>query len=643
MTGANVIHRTGLERCIVSHSPTRAAGVLLLAGLIAAVLAMSGCGGGSSGASAGDATPATGGPAPRWNVMRLPVSRGSLGEPVIEGSVAAWPEGDAGDRAGVTLYDLDSERTTLVAAPDLLPYSLRLRGGLLAWLAVGEGHDLSDVVLFDPSTAVTTRIADTVPGELDTDGQSVVWSGYADAADVPPQSPNLLPRFTDDPVNRVEIFAYDVAHGEVRRLTTNTARDFRPRVAGGIVVWEHRDGGQSTILAHDLVAGTTWEIPGSSGGAEVALGDGRVAWVRSDGHDREVFVHDLGTGLTRQLSDDDLSEADPQLEGKWLLYRLGDGGPDHSYFSVLDLDGEDHVFDWFGSGGEVLPRLGGGWVAWHDESNGGSVTRAVDLEAYASGSRGAMVGLATSRFVADPPAVSRGRVIWRTTLWPLGTQAIILGAPMGDPAVTALPVELVDLPPDAAAAAAIRALADAGLVHGYDLAPTQAEFRPQNPLFRAQFAKLIVEALDLEVREDMRSPFQDLPPDPEDDLYPNQYVAAAFQAGIVWGTGPLTFEPWGRVSRAQVISMVVRGLTRFHPELLHQPPLDYPGTLGDFDPAHSGPARIAEYSGLLKGLEVFGPGWDPWRPATRAEAAVIVWNVVRLLGSATAPGMEGGS
>jgi len=38
--------------------------------------------------------------------------------------------------------------------------------------------------------------------------------------------------------------------------------------------------------------------------------------------------------------------------------------------------------------------------------------------------------------------------------------------------------------------------------------------------------------------------------------------------------------------------------------------------------------RIAEYNGLLTGLQGFGMGWDPWPAASRGECAQILWNVL---------------
>jgi hypothetical protein len=76
-----------------------------------------------------------------------------------------------------------------------------------------------------------------------------------------------------------------------------------------------------------------------------------------------------------------------------------------------------------------------------------------------------------------------------------------------------------------------------------------------------------------------------------------------------------------------VVTMAVRGVTGWWPVQLALPPQSWPGTLGMFDPEHGLHMRVAEWYGCLKGVVGFGPGWDPWAPATRAEVAQIIWGV----------------
>lgn len=89
---------------------------------------------------------------------------------------------------------------------------------------------------------------------------------------------------------------------------------------------------------------------------------------------------------------------------------------------------------------------------------------------------------------------------------------------------------------------AIEGLNAEGLVGGYE-GTASLEFRPENPMWRAQFAKLIARALNLTVTENLISPFTDLGQDDPSDLYPQQFVAAAYAAGITTVSPPPPSPP----------------------------------------------------------------------------------------------------
>ena len=185
----------------------------------------------------------------------------------------------------------------------------------------------------------------------------------------------------------------------------------------------------------------------------------------------------------------------------------------------------------------------------------------------------------------------------------------------------------LDVPGDHIYREAIEGIAGRGIIVGYAVDGGQYEFRPDNQVWRAQFAKMIVGTLKLTVREGMTSPFEDLGPQNPGDLYPHDYVAAAYQAGITEGLTATAFGPFANISRAQVITMVVRALRALQPQALPDPPAGYRGSLGDFDTVHGPTLLAAENGGLLVGIAEFGPGWDPWAPATRGEVAQLLWNV----------------
>ena len=197
---------------------------------------------------------------------------------------------------------------------------------------------------------------------------------------------------------------------------------------------------------------------------------------------------------------------------------------------------------------------------------------------------------------------------------------------------TTFTVPFSDVAPSNPHFAAIHNIAGMGIVGGYTVSPTQIEYRPQNNLYRAQFAKMIALALGLDVQEGSTSPFADLGDQVSDNLYPHDYVAAAYEANIIKGLTATTFGPWQNVTRAQVVTMTVRALQSMHPDVLAQPPADYTGTWGNFSTVHGESARLAEFNGLLEDLPLTGTAANPWGPMSRGEAAQVLANMLALLG-----------
>ncbi len=170
---------------------------------------------------------------------------------------------------------------------------------------------------------------------------------------------------------------------------------------------------------------------------------------------------------------------------------------------------------------------------------------------------------------------------------------------------------------------AIADLSGRGIINGYE----DGTFRPNNPVWRQHFAKMIVLTLDLQVSEDDVCPFSDVDIGGPSTLYPDNYIAVAAARGITNGTGAGKFSPTAEISRAQVITMVVRAADNLEPGLLLDPPVGYENTWGTaFSPTHGGNARKAEFNELLSGLLL--AGLDPWAAMPRGEVAQVLHNLL---------------
>ncbi len=152
-----------------------------------------------------------------------------------------------------------------------------------------------------------------------------------------------------------------------------------------------------------------------------------------------------------------------------------------------------------------------------------------------------------------------------------------------------------DVPAGHPYAGAIDEMATRGVVNGYQ----NGDFGPDDEVFRQQFAKMIVLALELPVSEADVCYFTDVDHDlsPVDPLFPDNYVAVCAQNGITIGVSEYLFAPYADITRAQLITMVARAAG------LPYAPASYSPPFADFDPGHYPYARDAAWAGLLAGRQ----------------------------------------
>jgi len=179
--------------------------------------------------------------------------------------------------------------------------------------------------------------------------------------------------------------------------------------------------------------------------------------------------------------------------------------------------------------------------------------------------------------------------------------------------------------------AAISAMAARSIINGYP----DGSFGPDKAVLRKHFAKMIVGAMGLAVTEadwqDSNPPFTDCGPDDPASLYPHDFIAVAKAHGLTSGKTATTFEPEANITRAQMVTMVVRaaqnsGIT------LQPVASDYAGPFKTYDnPTHGANVRLADANALLRGL-VMGADAVSWMAgnATRGEVAQVLWNLMQM-------------
>jgi hypothetical protein len=161
---------------------------------------------------------------------------------------------------------------------------------------------------------------------------------------------------------------------------------------------------------------------------------------------------------------------------------------------------------------------------------------------------------------------------------------------------------------------AVEELVDMGLLQGYG----DGTFRPQNPITRGQFIRLLVAAAGIPQEVQYPPTFSDV--NITDPLY--SYVEAAARAGIVSGDGG-RFWPDRFLNREQLAVMVIKALDEEREEV----PASILASFSDAGSisswALSAVGRAVEL-GILSGRE---GRFAPQAVTTRAEAAVVIWNI----------------
>jgi rhodanese-related sulfurtransferase len=190
--------------------------------------------------------------------------------------------------------------------------------------------------------------------------------------------------------------------------------------------------------------------------------------------------------------------------------------------------------------------------------------------------------------------------------------------------VTAFP----DVPAGHAYEAAIDDLSARGIIGGYK----NGDFGPNDPVKRAQVAKMVVGTLGITPNTSTATRFTDLD-DPDAYGYPHRYVQTAYDNGITYGTNTAgtLFSPWSSIRRDQLVTMVVRGAKNGYPGALAAPPAGTASLFAGVPEPHGANLRMAEYNHLLGSLIGMGTSWSVTANATRGEMAQMLRNLIACL------------
>jgi hypothetical protein len=155
-----------------------------------------------------------------------------------------------------------------------------------------------------------------------------------------------------------------------------------------------------------------------------------------------------------------------------------------------------------------------------------------------------------------------------------------------------------------------------GFINGYP----DASFRPDNRVTRAEFATMLVRALQRPLPHEGAPSFADADQLPE---WAASYAAAAVHAGWIEGFEDGSFRAEAELTRAEMAAMLVRAMGAS--------PSPHAADFADWEdmPVRAGGYAAAAYeAGIMQGKP--NRRFDPLAPVTRAEAAVAILRLRQL-------------
>ena len=440
----------------------------------------------------------------------------------LDGDHLAWVEHTSNDWLGdstVWLKDLAGEQPAraLVTAPVALDGRLMLVGDYLAWVQYdpypgGPSGVRAALYVQRLSTSAVTRITDAV----------VTGVGSNEGEKAFDLTTTHLAFVESVPGEDARVVLYDLADGRTAGAGRTPRATEHVDLEGDLLTWSQAD--ETVPYEH---AGT------------------------------RIFVHRLSTGETTLVTSAPIFRTYPKTDGRFVIWEQ------EQRPAVQPLPFPLREIWAYDANTEVLsevsqnqflnftPEISAGLVVWERGGELDSEIMAHDLLT------GETSQLSSNRVWMDQLALVNGRtVVWWKHWFSMET-----GVPepadrfMVATAPTSFVSPFADVPGQHRFRTAILGMDELGIAGGYPLpgitgghVPDGKDrvFRPDEPLLRAQLAKMICEAFDVPVTESMTSAFTDLGADDPANLYPHEYVAALTASGVIKGKTAARFDPTHR-------------------------------------------------------------------------------------------------
>ena len=152
--------------------------------------------------------------------------------------------------------------------------------------------------------STTRRITENVDADYspETDGKSIVWTGYTGGD--------------------AEIYYHDIDTNRTRQITNNSASDTSPQVDGDFIVWKSAEDGDNEIYLYQISTLTTTKISNNSFDDRYAQISGDfVVWQGIENDNADIYLYQISSGTITQVSDHPDTDGSPQIDGDYITWK----------------------------------------------------------------------------------------------------------------------------------------------------------------------------------------------------------------------------------------------------------------------------------------------------------------------------------
>lgn len=542
-----------------------------------------------------------------WKQTLIPITGRAVVHAVDDGRVVFSEDKSSPESSDFKLYDIVTDATTVLFDDGPVVTDAWLSGDHLLYTLYEpwENSRITRVYLRDLSTGQVSRLSDESwqARAVALTGKGAVWEQYhwTEAGVGPERQLVYYPFSTGVPV------VLDEGDGSRGYSHFEGGNDeyilwFQVPVVGP-------DGLPALpflrpFIAYSTASGEQTEIPVSDLDALYRTLEGETLYYTARaGESYELHAYGLDTGADARIVDWSAPIQNVTAQGEWVAWAYWDLGPHiiaynqstgaqflvHSAYQVGGLELTGRLLTWKAE--PAFATESGGRQLFAADLSAQTVTRLTDAQSFVT------AWDTDGEFIACSTA---GLGDYRVELY--------------QPSDSDDAQYFADVPPNHMYWTAIIGLKRLGAAAGYPPEAGMVSFRPDSSFTRGHFAKLLVEALDLPHQGD--------------------YVQTLAQLGILRGTAPGRLLPYEPLTRAQLATLIVRAADTLNIELLHIWDRDtVQSPMAQFDRTHGPNVAVSQFAGLWNGVASYKPGWDPWAPATRGEAAQVLWNLITARGA----------